>query len=587
MCSSDLDGGVTFGFADGGLTIGGDAYQSGGDDRSNLMQEAFVNTWTWEDGNGVTWTVTDKQDGDTWTSTEEGSNGDVRINSSAWDSDINNYVNTTSFKSGSDDRDYSIRETWSDDGSSTELIKGSIDEINWIHLGEIYTDVEVTVVRDQNWETQSVTGSGTDADGVTADFGWNTYTYELSFNGVAIVGGGYGGDYQEQASWESTWEWIDWDGTTWTVIESQVGDVWTSIETSSSGAERIFKSSWDPIKQVSIWSESYDEDSSVDATEGGHLDFTRVETYNPNGTSSETITGSTDNIAWYPLHDIYTNVSVTLERDASWNIYKVSGSGTNTDGVTADFGWSDDSQLTFNGNNIVNAADFMVNEDQYWENTSSWVDWDGTIWEVTEVQDGETYSRTEVNAQRGDSREETNVWDHETQTNTWTMHEINTDRGIDVNEVAIWTTDDSGEGSETRTITGNTDHIDWMPLEGVAEVNVTLTYDSTHSLTAASGTVTIVGSTEQGLTYVDGQFLFWDTATETVADAAVMTVQWTDWDGSVWEMTQVQSGETWTRTETAISGNQEGAQRIESGSWDHDTQTQTMTEIVKIGRAHV
>ena len=49
------------------------------------MQEAWVNTWEWQDGNGVTWTVTDKQDGDTWTSTEEGSNGDVRINSSAWD----------------------------------------------------------------------------------------------------------------------------------------------------------------------------------------------------------------------------------------------------------------------------------------------------------------------------------------------------------------------------------------------------------------------------------------------------------------------------------------------------------------------
>ncbi len=564
--SGTASGGVTFGFADGGLTIDGVAFESGGDDRSNLMQEAFVNSWTWEDGNGVTWTVTDKQDGDTWTSTEEGSNGDVRINSSAWDSEIENYVNTTSYKSGSDDRDYSIREIWTENGS-TEYIKGATDQINWVNLGEIYTDVDVTIVRNQNWEITSLTGTGTDSDNNGADFGWDTDNYQLTFDGGLIEGSGYGGAYQEQDSWESTWEWTDWEGVLWTVVESQVGDVWTSTETGSNGAEREFKSSWDSVKQISVWSESYDEDSSVDATEGGHIDFTRVETYSPNGTSTETITGSTDNIAWVPLHGIYTNVSVTIDRDASWNIYKVTGTGTDADGVTAAFSWSND-QITFGDTNIENAADFMVNEDQYWENTSSWEDWDGTTWVVTEVQDGETYTRTEVNEQRGDSRTETNVWDHDTQTNTRTMHETNTGRGIDVNEVSVW---DSENETETRTINGDTDHIDWLPLEGVAEVNVTLTYDSFHSITAASGSVTLEGDEAQVLTFVDGQFLF---------DGDVMTVQWTDWDGSVWEMIQLQDGETWNRTETAISGDQEGAQRIESHTWDNDTQTQTMTEIV-------
>ena len=566
--SGTADGGVTFAFADGGLTIDGVAYQSGGDDRSNLMQEAFVNTWEWEDGNGVKWTVTDKQDGDTWTSTEEGSNGDVRINSSAWDSDINDYVNITSFKSGSDARDFSIRETWNADGTSSELIKGATDEINWTYLGEIYTDVEVTLVRNQNWETQSITGVGTDADGVTANFGWDAANYQLSFNNVAIENTNYGGGGQEMDSWESTWEWTDWDGTIWTVVESQVGDVWTSTETSSSGAERIFKSSWDPVKQVSIWSESYDEDSSVDATEGGHLDYTRLETYSPNGTSSETITGSTDNIAWYPLHDIYTKVSVTVERDASWDIYKVSGTVQDPDdpSATLDVTFANN-EMIIGGKAVQNADDFKVNEDQYWENESTWEDWDGTTWVVTEVQDGNTYSRTEVNADRGDSRVETNVWDHDTQTNTRTMKETNTDRGIDVDEISIWS---AATETETRTISGTTDHIDWMPLNGTTQVNVTLTYDSKHNITAASGTVTI-DATEKTLSYVDGQFLF---------DGNALTIQWTDWDGSVWEMTQVQDGETWTRTETAISGNQTGAQRIESGTWDHATQTQTMTEKV-------
>ena len=165
------------------------------------MQEASVNTWEWQDGNGVTWTVTDKQDGDTWTSTEEGSNGDVRINSSSWDSDINDYVNTTSFKSGTDNRDYSIRETWNADGSSTEVVKGATDQINWIYLGEIYTNVDVTIVRNQNWETLSITGNGTDSSGVTAAFGWDLDNYQMSFNSVAIADTNFGGGGQAQESW--------------------------------------------------------------------------------------------------------------------------------------------------------------------------------------------------------------------------------------------------------------------------------------------------------------------------------------------------------------------------------------------------
>jgi hypothetical protein len=565
--SGSADGDVTFGFVDGELTIGGVAYQSGGDDRSNLMQEAYVNTWEWQDGNGVTWTVTDKQDGDTWTSTEEGSNGDVRINSSAWDSDVNDYIYTSSFKSGTDNRDYSIRETWNEDGTSSETTKGATDQINWIYLGEIYTDVEVTVVRDNNWNTQSITGKGTDTNGVTDDFGWDADTYQLSFGGEAIQDtGNFGGGGQEQESWESTWEWTDWEGVLWSVVESQVGDVWTSTETGDNGAVRVFKSSWDSIKQTSVWSESYDEDGSTDAN-GEHLDYTRVETYNPNGTSSETITGSTDNIAWYPLHGIYTNVSVTIERDASWEIYKVSGTGTDTDGVTDDFSWSNN-QITFGDSGVENPDDFKVNEDQYWENDSEWEDWDGTVWVVKEIQDGETWSRTETqytdsskaNA-TGAERSETNVWSHADQTNTRTMTETNTN-GDKVNEISIW---DGDAGTETRTITGTTDHIDWMPLNGPKEVAVTITYDSTHTITAASGTV---GSAL--LTYVDGQFLF---------DGAALTVEWTDWDGTVWTMTQQEADGTMTRTETATSGPQEGAKRVESHTWDNNTQTQTMTEI--------
>jgi len=558
------DGDTVFGFENGELTINGDAFHSGGDDRSNLMQEAWVNTWEWQDGNGVTWTVTDKQDGDTWTSTEEGSNGDVRINSSAWDSEINDYVQTTSFKSGGDDRDFSIRETRNEDGSSSELIKGSTDEINWTYLGEIYIDVDVTIMRDSNWEVISITGSGTNSNGDSADFGWDTANYQLTFDNAPIQqDAGYGGGGQVQESWESSWEWTDWDGTIWTVTESQVGDVWTSAEVGSNGAERVFKSSWDSVKQISVWSESYDEDAS--STEDGGLDYTRVETYNPNGTSSETITGSTDNIAWYPLHGLYTDVSVTIERDADWNVYKVSGSGTNSDGYTADFGWSEDGQLTFDGGYVENPEQYWVEDNQYWENTSSWEDWDGTIWEVVEIQDGSTWTRTETNEQRGDFRKESSVWDHDTQQNTWTMHESNSDRNIDVTEVAIW---DSASETETKIIQGFTDHIDWMPLNGTQEVDVTITFDNTHTVIDASGTVTIDGQ-EQAFSYENGQYLF---------DGDVITVQWTDWDETVWEMSQTQDGETMTRTEAAVSGPREGAERIETHSWNHEEQKQTRTE---------
>ncbi|MAG12883.1 hypothetical protein CL630_03690, partial [bacterium] len=576
--SGSADGDVTFGFTDGGLTINGDPFQSGGDDRSNHMQEAYVNTWEWQDGNGVTWTVTDKQDGDTWTSTEEGSNGDVRINSNAWDSDVDDYVYTTSFKSGTDDRDYTIRETWNADGSSTEVIKGATDQINWIYLGETYTDVEVTIVRNQNWETLSVTGSGTDtkgtadpSDDVTATFSWDTDNNQLSFNSVVIEDTNFSGGGQAEESWSSEWEWTDWEGILWSVVESQVGDVWTSTETGDNGAVRVFESRWNPIKQTSIWSESYDEDSSTDA-DGQHLDYTRVETYNPNGTSSETITGSTDNIAWYPLHGIYTNVSVTIERDDSWDIFKVYGTGTDPDGNTADFSWFQD-QIVFGDaatgdmNIIENPDDFKVDENQYWENTSEWEDWDGTTWVVTEIQDGSTYTRSETNAERGDSRVETNVWDHNAQTNTRTMKETNSDRGIDVEEISIW---NSATETETTNITGTTDHIDWMPLNGPTLVDITLTYDNTHNITAAEGDVTIDSNVKE-LTYIDGQFLF---------DNEALTVSWVDWDGSVWEMSQTQDGDTWIRTETAVSGDQTGAKRIESHNWDHATQTQTMTEIV-------
>ena len=53
-----------------------------------------------------------------------------------------------------------------------------------------------------------------------------------------------------------------------------------------------------------------------------------------------------------------------------------------------------------------------------------------------------------------------------------------------------------------------------------------MTYDNTHNITAASGTV---GAAT--LTYADGQFLF---------DGAALTVQWEDWDGTIWTMTQIQ-----------------------------------------------
>ena len=576
--SGSADGDVTFGFdtATMQLTIDGVAY-SGFDERSHMVQENWTNTWEWTDWEGVTWTVTDKQDGDTWISTEEGSNGDVRINTSTWDDDADDYVNITSFKSGTSDLDYSIREIWNDDGSSSEIIKGTTDQIGWFDLGETFSDVEVTIERDSNWNTLSVSGSGRDASGTEASFGW--LDDQLTFNSNPVdpwAAGGAAGTAQQ--SWESTWEWTDWEGVTWTVTDKQEGDTWTSTEVGSNGDTRTSESRWDPVKQISIWTETFDSGST-------ELEFKRVEVFNPNGTSSETITGTTDHVSWWPLHQLYTDVDVTIERDADWNVYSVTGSGTSPDGTVANFGWDQNGQqITFDGNMVEDPTAHHMEVDNYWENSYTWTDEGrGVTWEVVEVQDGNTWTRSEtaysdeaLTTTTGEIRTETNTWNHETGTSTWSRHEVDPARGIDftMTETGRW--DEATQSNVwSETVTGRTDHIHWVALGDVQDVDLTISYDDYHNITDISGSV---GTSV--VTYVDGQIL---------VDGSPFVMTWTDWDGTVWEVQESQDGDTHTRTEIAYdnyvgagdSGNTTtGATRVETHSWDQDTQTNRMTEKV-------
>lgn len=581
--SGTADGGVTFGFdtATNQLTINGETY-SGFDDRSHMVQENWTNTWEWTDGEGVTWTVTDKQDGDTWISTEEGSNGDIRINTSTWDDDSDDYVNITSFKSGSSDLDYSIREIWNDDGSSSETIKGATDQISWFYLGETYSDVEVTIERDSNWNTLSVSGSGKDASGTESTFGWSND--QLTFNGVAVDGGGGAADV---VSWESTWEWTDWEGVVWTVTDKQEGDTWSSTEVGSNGDTRTSESRWDPVKQISVWTETFDSGST-------DLEFKRVEMFNPNGTSSETISGTTDHVSWWPLHQLYTDVEVVIERDADWNVYSVTGSGTTPDGTTADFGWDQDGQqITFGGSMVEDPYAHHMEIDNYWENSYTWSDEGrGVTWEVVEIQDGNTWTRSEtaysdenLTTTTGEIRSETNTWNHETGTSTWSRHEVDPGRGIDFTMTETGTWDEVNQSNIwTEVVTGRTDHIHWVALGEVQDVNLTISYDDYHNITDISGTTSegalVAGTwTPNGIThtvtYVNEQIH---------VDGSPFVMTWTDWDGTVWEVQESQDGETHTRTETAYTDDSRdiptGASRVETHTWDQETQTNRMTEVV-------
>ena len=570
---------VEFGFQEGQLTIDGTPYNGGGDDRSHMAQENKTHTWEWTDGQGVTWSVTDKQDGDTWISTEEGSNGDVRINTSVWDDDVDDYVNITSFKSGSTDIDFSIREVWNDDGTSSETVKGTTDHIGWINLGDVYTDIDVTVTRDANWNTTGVSGSGTSPDGTTADFGWDQANGQLTFGGVAVdsgAGAGGGGAGADQA-WETTWEWTDGGGVTWTVTERQEGDTWTTTEVGDNGDERSSESKWDPIKQISIWTETFDSGST-------EIDFKRVEVFNPNGSSSETISGTTDHVAWWPLHQVYTDVNVVIERDADWNVYSVTGSGTNPDGTTANFGWDqDDQQLTFNGSMIEDPHAHHMAVDQYWENTFTWADEGrGVTWEVVEVQDGETWTRTEtaysdaaLTTATGEIRTETNTWDPQTGASTWSRTEVDPNRGIDYKETETGTWDETTQSNTwSKSISGTTDRIDWMPLGGVHAVDLTISLDDFHNITDITGTITSDADGTRTVTYDDGQIL---------VDGSALSMTWTDWDGTVWEVVESSDNGTHTRTETQYKDadltDATGASRVETHTWNQVNQTNTMTEL--------
>jgi len=281
----------------------------------------FENTWEWQDGEGVNWTVVDKQEGNVWTSTETGDNGDTRINTSSWDdlTQINTWSETV--VSESKGLNFTITETYEQTGASSTHTVGTTDRIGWIPLDGIYTDVDVTEYRDANWQTIAETsgGTGKDSQGTEVAFDMQADEWggtQLVINGVAYdpwggdqgdVFNDNGGDATQFQSVDWTgapWTWVDWNGVVWEVVDQDIDGVFSSTETAytdetlgtATGDQRTFTSTWNDDGS------SYWEEHFISIDKG--LNFTRLETFETDGTSHTITTGTGDHIGWIYLGEI-------------------------------------------------------------------------------------------------------------------------------------------------------------------------------------------------------------------------------------------------------------------------------------------
>jgi len=409
-----------------------DQQDSGYYDGDESYTEIYSNVWSWEDYDGVIWTVVDKEENGAWSSTETGSNGDVRVHSSSWDPNTQISTWSETFHNSDSSINYTRTETQNPDGTSSARLTGSIDHLLWIPLDGIYTSVDVTETRDAFWNTINIAGTVTNPNSEVL-----AVTY--SSDGEILVGGESMfdvGGFDDHFQQSNEWEWTDeWSGTTWRVVEeSDVDGKWVMTETAyrdddgdgtaetATGEMRSNWSSWDESTQESTWSESY-------RSEDGTIDFQRVETWNDSdGTSSETITGSNDHIAWYYLGDVYTNINVTVDRDANWNTTSISGS-VMKDGATLIVSF-DDGDILIDGESLDDMDERDDNFQDGGTNEWSWTDWDDVTWTVTDEQIGNTWTSTEIGS-NGDQRVHKNVWDDTTNSSTMTEEFSSGDGRVD------------------------------------------------------------------------------------------------------------------------------------------------------------
>lgn len=577
-------------------------------------QESYSNVWTWTDGQGITWTVVDKEVNGAWTSTETGSNGDVRTHTSSWDHDTQTNTNTEKFVSTERSLDYTRVEESGPNGTEITYT-GATDHIGWQPLDQVYTDVNVVEKLDAYWNTLSVTGTAKNTSGTEVTFSYNADNYEILIDGESIQNN-FNFDDQFFTDAKEAWTWQDWDGTTWEVSEEDVDGTWTTTETAytnyvdavnkgaATGDVRVFTSSWDDSTQTNTWSESF--------TDTNGMDYTRTEVSTPNGTTITT-EGASDHVGWMYLGELYTGLNVTETMDANWNTTDISGSGTNEVGESVNFTWDAANwQILADGKAIDSGNyhdDSNNNEPQKWENTWEWQDGEGVTWTVVDKQEGDVWTSTETGS-NGDVRINSSSWTDDSNgggTNTWSEEVKSESKGLDftMTEVNVNTTSVNGVWNTTSTITmvGDTDHIGWIPLNGVyTDVNVTetrvnwMTTEITGSGKNSEGNVVAFTLDADGYSLaIDGQrFDPWgdnnqDGGFDNNTDSDNNQTQpgdqqfndwtgeawtWTDWNGAVWKVQDQEIDGVWTSTETAYTDDTlaiaTGDQRINKSTWSED-----------------
>jgi hypothetical protein len=227
---------------DGEMLIDGDALTIHGPEDFSMSADNYENSWSYVDHQGVEWTVTDSQQGDAWVSVEESEHGDKRVNKSYWNEDTSESKYVTKFKSADEDIKYKIVEIYRDDGTSVTKLSGKSDHFGWDYVGEIYSDIDIKIVRDANWEIIKVVAKDTDSEGndqmaTAVNASGNSvnvtkgdYGQDILIDGISIyqMGGDFYQDFSAEdfafmdqmdtGSWE--YEYQDFEGRTIVVTES-------------------------------------------------------------------------------------------------------------------------------------------------------------------------------------------------------------------------------------------------------------------------------------------------------------------------------------------------------------------------------
>ena len=566
---------------------------------SDDHQESYSNVWTWTDGEGVSWIVVDQDNNGVWTSTETGSNGDVRTFAGNWDQSTQENTFIETFTNSDSSIDFTRTEVSGNNGT-TITYTGKVDHIGWQPLDGIYTiDPSNPIIEtlDFMWNTTGITGQATkegEASSVAVDF----VDGQITVGGEAVYTD-FGFDDFFKAGEVNSYEWTDWDGSVWKTIEEDVAGIWTTTETkydstgtTPTGEERVMSSSWDNNSQTNTWTEQWTDDNGT---------TTKTEVSTPTGTTITT-TGTSDHVGWMNLGELYTNLNVVETMDSNWNTTNITGSGDNASGISVDFTWDASNwQLLIDGDSINVYDDASTGGDyqqaQDWTSESwTWTDGNGTTWTVTDKQEGDVWTSTQI-ATNGDSRISRSEWNQDTETNTWSEAVVESSRGLDFTVTEI----NNKNGESTSATVGNTDRIGWMPLDGVyTDVNVIETRDANWQTVSVVGSgfntdgVSVTFGMEASdwgfqITIDDGTGAIaydpWasdnvhiDNATgvETmVKEDYSNTFTWQDWDGSTWTVVDEDVDGVWTSTET---NGTTGDVRVHTSSWDDTTNTSTWSE---------